>query len=99
MFNKLKQIKDLTKQANIIKATLAEEIVEGSAAWGKITIKMDGTQKIHEVNIDPELLSPDKKSKVEAGVKDALSDCLKKIQKVMVKKMQSSGVDLNLPGM
>ncbi len=96
MFNKLKQIQDLRQQANQIKTALAQETVEGSGAWGKIIITMDGNQEVKQVQIDPEILSD--QSKVETGVKDATNDAIKKVQKVMAQKMQQMG-GLNLPGM
>jgi len=46
MFNKLKQIQDLRHQANQIKNALAQETVEGSGAWGKVKVIMDGNQEI-----------------------------------------------------
>ena len=94
MFNKLKQIKDLRDQAKKLQSSLSEESVEGSAAWGKVTIKMNGNQEIIDINIDPEFLDPNKKSKLESALKEAFADCLKKIQKVMVTKMKTSGISL-----
>lgn len=98
MFEKLKQFKDLRDKAKTLQSALATEKVEGTAAWGKIKIEMDGNQAITAVSIDEELLKPSEKSKLESGIKDALGDALKKAQRKMLEKMK--GMEgFNLPGM
>lgn len=98
MFNKLKQIKDLRDQAKIIQTALAEESITCTAAWGKISVQMNGNLQVTAVTVDPELLATDKKSALEDGMKEVMNDAIKKIQKVMAEKVQKMG-GLNLPGM
>lgn len=97
MFSKLKQFKDLADQAKQMQNILAQESTEGSADWGKVKVKINGNQEILNVQIDPELLSADKKEKLESAVKEATNDAIKKVQHIMAEKMRSSG--FNLPGM
>ncbi|MCX6745545.1 MAG: YbaB/EbfC family nucleoid-associated protein [Candidatus Parcubacteria bacterium] len=97
MFNKLKQFKDLADQAKQMQNVLAQESAEGSADWGKVNVKINGNQEILSVQIDPELLSIDKKEKLETAIKEATNDAIKKVQQIMADKMRSSG--FNLPGM
>lgn len=97
MFSKLKQFKDMRDQAKSLQNLLAQETVHAEAKGGKINLVMDGNQKIVSLDIDPSLLSPDKKKDVEEGVKEALDGAVKKVQRVMVEKMRSSG--MSLPGM
>jgi DNA-binding YbaB/EbfC family protein len=96
MFNKLKQVKDLRDKAKKIQSMLAEETVEGSAAWGKVKVTMDGNQQVHGVTIDPEMMSD--KGKLESALTEAYNDATKKAQKAMVDKMRQSG-DLDIPGL
>jgi DNA-binding YbaB/EbfC family protein len=96
MFNKLKQVKELRDKAKQLQGMLAEEKVEGSAGWGKVKIKMDGNQQVLNVEIDPELLTDQKK--LQEILKDAFNDAAKKAQRRMVEKMKTSG-DLNIPGL
>ena len=96
MFSKIKQVQELRSQASQIKKALAEEMVEGSGAWGKVKITMDGNQEVKKVVIDPELLS--NKEKLEAAIAEAINDTVKKVQRVMAQKMQSLG-GFKLPGM
>ena len=96
MFSKIKQIQDLKSQANQIKKVLAEETIEGSGAWGKLKMKMDGNQEVKAVEIDDELLKD--KSKLQTAITEATNDAIKKAQKVMAQKMSQMG-GLNFPGM
>lgn len=96
MFEKLKQFKDLREKAKTLQSALAAEKVSGEAAWGKVKIDMDGNQSVTSVTIAEDLLQPSEKSKLEAGVKDALNDALKKAQKKVMEKMKEMG---GLPGM
>lgn len=97
MFNKLKQFKDLRNQAKQMQNMLGQESAEGSADWGKVKIKINGNQEVLSVQIDPELLAPDKKEKLESAVKEATNDAIKKVQRIMAEKMRQSG--FSLPGM
>lgn len=96
MFNKIKAVQELRTQANQIKKALADETVEGQGGWGKVKITMDGNQEVKSVEISEEILGD--KNKLEAGVKEAINDAVKKVQRVMANKMSQMG-GLNLPGM
>ncbi len=98
MFSKLKQIKDLRDQAKSIQSALVHESAEGTAAWNKIKVIMNGNLEVTAVTIDPELLTRDQQEKVQTGIKEATNDVIKKMQKVMAEKIQKMG-GLNLPGM
>jgi DNA-binding YbaB/EbfC family protein len=96
MFNKLKQFKDLRDKAKTIQTELAKEKVEGTAAWGKLKIVMDGNQAVTDVQIDESLMTD--RAKLQDAIKEAFRDAVTKAQKKMVEKMKSMG-DLGLPGM
>ena len=96
MFSKIKAVQDLRTQANTIKKALENEIVEGQGGWGKIKIKMNGNQEVQSVEIAEDILSD--KAKLESGMKEAVNDTIKKVQKVMASKMSEIG-GFNLPGM
>jgi hypothetical protein len=98
MFSKLKQFKDLREQAKKIQNALGDVTVEGSAAWGKVKVKMTAGQEVQSVSIDPELLGAGNQAKVESAVKDAVNDAVKKAQREMANTMKKTG-GLNLPGL
>jgi len=95
MFNKLKNFKELKNQAKQIQSQLAEVTEEGSGAWGKVKITMNGNQEVISVNIDQELLND--QNKIQDGVKEATNDAVKKVQRAAAMKMQQSG--MSFPGM
>ena len=98
MFEKLKQFKDLRDKAKQLQNALATEKVDGTGAWGKVKVEMDGNQSVIAVDVSPDLLNPTDKTKLQDGIKEALNDALKKAQKKMMEKMKDLG-GLNLPGM
>jgi DNA-binding protein YbaB len=92
LFSKLKQIKDLKSQASQLKNLLAGEKIEIDDDGVKIA--MDGNQEILNVTIDENLLSPEKKEKLEKIIQTNSNAAIKKIQKVMAEKIQSSGFQM-----
>lgn len=90
MFNKLKQIKDMRDKAKRVQTALKDETAEGSGAWGKVKVKMNGNQEVLAVTIDPEFAREDAVKLAEA-VKEATNDAVKKVQRLMVAKMQKMG--------
>jgi len=97
VFSKLKQFKDMRQQGKKLQSALEGETVAAEAAGGGIKLIMDGNLKISDLKIDPSLLAPDKKEKLENAIKDAHGDALRKMQRVIAAKMQ--GMDgLKLPG-
>jgi DNA-binding YbaB/EbfC family protein len=99
MFNKLKQFKDLRDQAKTLQDALAKETVTAEALGGKIKLTMNGNLAMIGLSIDPELLAPDKKTKLEDGIKEAHTEAMKKIQRIMAMKMKDMGGLPNIPGL
>ena len=97
MFNKLKNFKELRDQAKQMQSMLSTETAEGSGAWGKVKVTINGNQEILTVLIDPEILT--NQEKTQDAVKEAVNDAIKKIQRTIAMKMQQSGMGLNFPGM
>jgi len=99
MFNKLKQFKDLRDQAKELQGKLAQESATSTAAFGKVSITMDGNLAITNMVIDDELMAVDKKQKLIDAIRDAHSDVLKKMQRIMAMKMKEMGGLPNIPGL
>ncbi len=99
MFSKIKAVKKLGDQAKHMQSTMETVIAEGSAAWGKIKIKMNGNQQILDVQIDVELFQ--NKEKCQEAIKEAMNDAIKKLHGQMAGKLKDmGGLDLlkNLGG-
>ena len=90
MFNKLKHIKELKKQGKMMQTELATVVGEGSAAWGKVKLLVNGNRDLVGVTIDEEMLKD--KSKLEDAIKDAWKDATGlTFQMKLAKKMQDMG--------
>src|SRR3989338_6214926 len=90
MFNKLKHIKDLKKQGKMMQDQLGTVVQEGSAAWGKVKMTVNGNRDLVEVSIDESMLSD--KSKLEEAIKEAWKDAREiKFQIKLAKKRQDMG--------
>ncbi len=89
MFNKIKAVKDLRSQAKQMQNALSEVTDEGSAAHGKVKVKIDGNQQVLKVSIDDEIMN--NKAKLEEALQEAFNDAVKKIQKKMAVKMKEMG--------
>jgi len=69
---------------------LATIVNEGSAAWGKVKIVVNGNREICDVTIDQSMM--DDKAKLEEAVKEAFKDATgMKFQMKLAKKMQAMG--------
>lgn len=78
MFDKMKKMYELKKQADAMKKELEAEVIE--VTHGDVTVKVDGTQRIKNLDY-PESIDPDK-------VKDAINKAMDEVQKIAAKKMQ-----------
>jgi DNA-binding YbaB/EbfC family protein len=99
MFNKLKQFQDLRSSAKKMQNTLSQESVTVKTAGDKVVMTMDGNLKMTGLAIDPELLSADKKDKLQEAIKDAHADAMKKMQRIMATKMKEIGGLPQIPGL
>lgn len=89
MFNKIKAVKELRDQAKKMKNQLDDVTAEGSAAWDKVKVVMNGNQKILSIDIADEMMKD--KEKLQEELINAVNDAVKKIQKQMASKMKDMG--------
>lgn len=99
MFNKLKQIQELRKQAKELQNNLSEETIISESEGGSIKVTVDGNHKIQNIDIDNELLNPDSKDRLENGLQKAINNATDDVQKMMARKVQSGDISMpNIPG-
>ena len=53
MSQMMKQAQQMQKKMSAVQETLKDFVVEGVAADGMVKVKMDGNQKLLDINIDP----------------------------------------------
>ena len=96
LFSKLNQIKNLKTQAKTLQNQLAQESV--TVGQHGVSLTMDGNQSITKLDINAELLTPDRKNRLEETIKNLQNEAIKKVQRIMAEKMRASG-NFNIPGL
>lgn len=71
--------------------TLSQESVEGAGAWNKVKVVMNGSLEATAVSVDPSLLKAEGKSKLEAGLKEAITAANRKAMMIMAEKAKKMG--------
>jgi len=90
MFNKLKQFKDMKKQAKELQDELATVVSEGSALFGKVKVTINGNRDLVNVVIEEGAMGD--REKLQIAIKDAFNDASgTKFQIKLAKKMQEMG--------
>jgi len=97
MFDKMKKIYELRKQAQVMQKELQAMDIEGESGIVKVVIS--GEQKIKNIDIDKEQFNPDDLESLERDLKEALSRAIDRSQKIAAEKMKAITGDLGLPGL
>lgn len=87
IFDKLKDINEMRKQAKAMEALLGAETVTGSSSGGKIKITTDGNQNVKSVEVEPDIAGD--KSEVARHIRSALEDLFKQHKKMLQSKFGS----------
>jgi len=99
MFNKLKQIQELRKQAKELQNNLSAETITSKSEQDLVKVTIDGNHKVKNVEIDNNLLNIESKEKLENGLQDAYNKAADEVQKMMARKVQSGDIKMpNIPG-
>ncbi|NQV11920.1 YbaB/EbfC family nucleoid-associated protein [Candidatus Uhrbacteria bacterium] len=85
MFNKIKALKDVRSQAKVIEKALTAVEVTGSS--NGVEIKMNGKQEVLSVTVDKDASH----DAIERGIKGALEEVNKKLQKEIQEAMKEAG--------
>ncbi len=73
-----KQFRDMQKKLGELEKQLAERVVEATAGGGMVKVKVNGTQEVVQVEIDPEVLKSGDKAMLEDLVLAAVNEGVKK---------------------
>ncbi len=79
MLDKMKQIYEFQKKAREIQKHLEDMKVEQME--GGVTLCLNGLFKVESLQIDPSLMSPDRKEKLESTLKKLFSETALEVQK------------------
>jgi DNA-binding YbaB/EbfC family protein len=98
--NKLmKQAAEMQKQLEEAQEAARNEVVEGSAGGGMVTVKATGEGKLVDLKINAEAIDPDDPEGLADLVLAAVNNALENADALMKSKMGGLMGGLGLPGM
>ncbi len=97
MFDKMKALMDMKKQAEGLKRELDSANIEVSEVRG-IKIVISGSQNFQSIEISPELLNGENQKRLENDLLRALNSAIKKSQNLAAQKMKAM-TGFNIPGL
>ena len=99
MLDKLKNMFEAQKKLNEIKLEMETINVDNETANGLVKISMSGTQKLSSVDINIELLQPDKKEILQAMLLECINGAAEKVQRAASQKLKSKLGNLKMTGL
>ena len=87
----LKQAQAMQEQLMAAQAEAAEQVVEGHAGGGVVTVEVTGGMDFRKVTIKPEAVDPDDVEMLEDLVLAAIHDAMTKVQELQQQAMGDLG--------
>jgi hypothetical protein len=98
MNNMMKQMQKMQKKMAEAQEQLKDEVVEGTAGGGVVTVKCNGHKEVLEVQIKQEAVDPDDVEMLQDLVLAAINEALKKADELANARMGQFTKGLNIPG-
>ncbi|HZU60689.1 MAG TPA: YbaB/EbfC family nucleoid-associated protein [Solirubrobacteraceae bacterium] len=98
----LRQAQKMQEEMLAAQESLKDEVVEGSAGGGMVTVKVTGDLQIKSITIDPQAVDPDDVEMLTDMVQAAVNEGLRSAQELAANKLGgiTGGLGgLGLPGM
>ncbi len=93
----LKQAMEMKQKMEALKEELADEEVEASAG-GMVRVRMNGRMELLELEIQPDIISPEQREELEVIVRTAVNEGIRKTQAMMQERMQELTGGMDIPG-
>lgn len=97
MLDKMKQLMEVKRQADMLKRELDAATVEVNEVRG-IKIVVTGSQNFQSIDIEPSLLTVENKTRLEADLQRSINAAIRKSQTVAAEKMRNIP-GFNIPGL
>jgi hypothetical protein len=93
----MKQAKDMQDKMQTMQAEMADEVVEGTAGGGMVSVTLSGKGELKGMKIDPSLMVPDDVEILEDLLIAAHADAKMKGDQLMAEKSQEMMAGMGLP--
>lgn len=97
-FGQMKEMYALQKKAKQVQKELKGLEIEARSADEKVIAIASGEMKLTKIEISPELLSEENKTKLEQGLVETVNQALSRAQSESASRLGPILKDLNLPG-
>ena len=95
----MKMIQQMQQRLMKAQEELGNEIVEGTAGGGAVTIKMNGHKQVQAVKIDPAAVDPEDVETLEEMLLTAIGDASAKAEQLAAQRMGALTGGLKIPGL
>ena len=95
----MKMIQQMQQRLLKAQEELGNEIVEGTAGGGAVTIKMNGHKQVQAVKIDPAAVDPEDVETLEEMILSAIGDASAKAEQLTAQRMGALTGGLKIPGL
>lgn len=101
MFDRAKKLYDLQKKAKVLQRELKETEIEARSQDGTVVVIFNGEQHLKSVQIDPSVLTPEKKALLERNLQNTIAEAISKAQAVAAEKSKKlmGDMGMDIPGL
>lgn len=93
----MKQAQEMQTKITALQAKIEAEEMDGAAASGMVSVRINGKHDLLKVNIDKSLLKEDEKEMLEDLIVAAFNDAKSKMDESTNSQMSATTSGLNLP--
>lgn len=97
IFDNIKQLGQLKKQAAQFEKILRAKTVETLSPRGEVKLKINGKMELLSIEISPEMLKPENKAGIEKLIKATFSNAQREVEKMISSEMKAQMGGLNMP--
>jgi hypothetical protein len=94
--NLMSQVQEMQAQMAAQQEALADETVSVTAGGGAITIVISGHQRVHSIEIQPELIDPEESEMLQDLLVAAVNAAIEQSQALAAQKMEGVTGGLNM---
>lgn len=77
-----KQFEEMQKKLANLEQDLRERVVEATSGGGMVKVRVNGTEEVVDIKIEPEVINPDDKGMLEDLILAAVNEGVKKAKKM-----------------
>ena len=97
--NMLQQMQQMQNRMVKMQQELGEQIVQGTAGGGAVTVEVTGHQELRSIAIDKDVVDPEDVETLQDLVLVAVNDGMKKAQDMAQQRMSAITGGLKIPGL